>query len=983
MLKKVLIGCIVAWVVASASSAQTTKTQWVDSVFAALDLESKIGQLIMMPVGDYQETDIERLEAHVKNFHIGGVVFTSGGPVRQANLINQLQRETKTPLWVAMNAEEGLGSMLDSTIQFAPPIMLGAIRDDSLLYFLGSEIGRQLKMLGVHINFAPTADLSTSFENEVLLYSSFGNNKEKVAAKVVAYQKGLQQMNILSVPKHYPDNGMVVQGFQKGVPILTTQKDPNNLYPLQKLFENGSTGVVTAYQENLIFPSKRSRFTSKKNIVSTALPTLYSGEYLKQQFNFKGLVFSFIPDINELNKKFGAGDAELFAFKAGNDVLLFPKNINATARKMRRAIRKDVTLQKRLDESVKKILSAKFDAGLHKKQVVEIENLHLRLNSPTASVLQSALLQQSITVVKDQTQVLPIKQIENKSFASLSIGSGKDNLFTKYLEKYSSFTHYQLQIEEDTTNLIERLQKYDVVIAAVYPYSTGIENLYPAILQRIAKQNQLIIIEFGSPAKISLVDNLPVIIEAYTDHAIVQKLLPQVIFGAIPSKGTLPISINESILEGQGIQTASLQRLGYAVPEAVGVDGRALENINAIAREAIDQKAIPGCQIIVARRGKIIYEKSMGWQTYDNTTPINDQTIYDLASITKVAATLQVTMFLYEKGLLDIYKKASYYLPELLNSNKKDIIVKDILTHQAGLTPFIPFWVQTVKDADFLPQYYSREKSDIYPLQVAPNLYGVENLRDSLWRWSIQSKLREKPPRTPYTYVYSDVGLYILHHLNERLLNQPQEEFLQQNFYEPLGAYTMGYLPLERFNPERIVPTEYDKTFRKTLLVGTAHDEGAAMLGGVAGHAGLFSNAMDLTKIGQMVLQKGYYGGQRYLKPETVIFFTTKQFETSRRGLGWDKPVQSEWNSPASILASPLTFGHTGFTGTCIWVDPEFELVYVFLSNRVYPDRSNSKLSTMNIRSRIQDTIYQSVFSYGQYGSSNSAIERYIQSSMK
>jgi CubicO group peptidase (beta-lactamase class C family) len=340
-------------------------------------------------------------------------------------------------------------------------------------------------------------------------------------------------------------------------------------------------------------------------------------------------------------------------------------------------------------------------------------------------------------------------------------------------------------------------------------------------------------------------------------------------------------------------------------------------------------------------------------------------------------------MFLYEKGLLDIYKKASYYLPELINSNKKDITVKDILTHQAGLTPFVPFWIQTVKDSDFLPQYYSHEKSAMYPLQIAPGLFGIKSLRDSLWSWSIQSKLREKPPRTPYSYVYSDVGLYILFHLNEKLLNQPQEEFLQQNIYEPLGASTMGYLPLERFPSDRIVPTEMDTLFRKSLLVGTVHDEGAAMLGGVAGHAGLFSNAIDLTKLGQMLLQNGYYGGQQYFKPQIVQYFATRQFETSRRGLGWDKPLQSEWNSPTSLLASPLTFGHTGYTGTCIWIDPAFELVYVFLSNRVYPTRSNNKLSAMNIRSRIQDTIYQSIFSFGQYGNRHSEIERYIISGMK
>lgn len=968
MIKKVLSVLFMLLLGSSSLVGQPAKSQWVDSVFTTLDLEGKIGQILMIPIGRYEKSDIDKIESQLKNYRIGGVVFTAGGPGRQVNLTNRLQRQAHIPLLVGMHAEEGLGSVLDSTVQFAPPLMLGAIQDDSLIYFLGTEVGRQLKELGVHINFTPTADLSSSFKKEALLYSSYGDNKDRVAAKVVAYQNGVQSMGVLSVAKHYPDNN--------------SPNASDDFFPLQKLIDNGSAGLVNAHKEDLIFTDIVKRFRSKSFEPGTLSP-LYSGEDLKNKLHFNGLVFSYIPDIKPLYKKFKAGDSEVFAFTSGSDVLLFPDNIGATVRKMRKAIKKDAALQKRLDESVKKILLAKFDAGLTKRSEVQSENLLQRLNTSDASILQTALLEESVTIVKDELQVLPIQQLENQSFASLSIGFGKNNDFTKYLDKYSAFTHYQLQIAEDTTNLIKNLQQKDIVIAVIYPYASGIENLYVTLLSKLSERTKVIIVEFVPPAKINLLHHLPVIIEAYTDQEHLQKYIPQLIFGATKATATLPISVNDSIKEGQGIQTASLGRLGYATPEAVGINSMMLERINAIAREAIDKKAAPGCQIVVARRGKIVYEKSAGWQTYDNKIPIDDQTIYDLASVTKVAATLQTTMFLYEKGLLDIYKKASYYLPELLTSNKKDIIIKDILTHQAGLTPFVPFWIQTVKDSDFLPQYYSREKSELYPLQVAPNLYGIKSLRDSLWNWSIKSKLREKPPRTPYTFVYSDVGLYILFHLNEKLLNQPQDEFVQQNLYEPLGATTMGYLPLERFSANRIVPTEIDTLFRKSLLLGTAHDEGAAMLGGVAGHAGLFSNALDLTKLGQMLLQNGYYGGQQYFKPQTVQYFATKQFETSRRGLGWDKPVQSEWNSPTSMLASPMTFGHTGFTGTCIWIDPEFELVYVFLSNRVYPKRSNNKLSTLNIRSRIQDTIYQSIFSYGQYGSSHSAIERHIKATIK
>lgn len=263
-----------------------------------------------------------------------------------------------------------------------------------------------------------------------------------------------------------------------------------------------------------------------------------------------------------------------------------------------------------------------------------------------------------------------------------------------------------------------------------------------------------------------------------------------------------------------------------------------------------------------------------------------------------------------------------------------------------------------------MPEFYSRSQSNEYPYQVSNKLYASVAMRDSLWQWIIKAKVRDKISRTPYDYKYSDMGFYIMQHLAEKILNQPMEDFLQQNLYEPLGARTTGFLPLNRFPPIQIAPTEDDKLFRRSLLIGTVHDQGAAMHGGVAGHAGLFSDAADLAKLGQMLLQEGEYGGIQYYKPETVRLFISKQFESSRRGLGWDKPVQSDWNSPTSIYASPKTFGHTGFTGTCIWVDPEFDLVYIFLSNRVHPSMTNNKLLTASIRSRIQDVIYQSIFSY-------------------
>lgn len=749
--------------------------------------------------------------------------------------------------------------------------------------------------------------------------------------------------------------------------MTLAQDDRTSLIPLHRLIENGCPAILSSYKQEPIFPDRRKR-TAKKKIVPTALPALYTADFIKRNLNFQGLIFSHVPEVNIVLKKYQPGDSEIYTFLAGNDILLFPENIGATIRKLKRQIRRNKLLKEQLDQRVKKILSFKYDEGLHLLQTEQpTESLLERITTPEANRLRQTLFEKAITVVKDEKSVLPIKTLETESFATLSIGENTINEFTTYLSKFVHFDNYAFtHLDDDTTRLIQQLEKYSTIAVGIFTNSSELEESYPSLLKLLAPHSNLIICNFTPASKLSLLENPSTVIQAFVDHPATRKLVSEILFGAQTASGVFPLTINEFMREGNGVQTANLKRLTYGYPEEVGMDSGMLERIDLIANEAIETHATPGCHVLVARRGKIVYDKSFGWQTYEKEVPITDKSIFDLASVTKVLATLQSVMFLYDRGLIDINKKVSVYLRELQNTNKKDITLRDVLTHQAGLVPFIPLWQSTMKnEKEFLPLYYSRQRSEKYSLQVAPDLFAAPIIRDSLWRWTFDSKMLDKPARSPYTFRYSDISFWILHRLAEKLLNQPLEEFLWQNFYEPLGAQTTGYLPLNRFHPSQIVPTEFDKTFRNSMIIGTVHDERAAMMGGVAGHAGLFSNALDIAKLGQMLLQKGYYGGYQYLKPETVELFTSKQFETSRRGLGWDKPIQSDWASPTSLFASTRTFGHTGFTGTCIWIDPEFDLIYVFLSNRVYPDRSN-KLISSNIRSRIQDVIYQSIFKYCQ-----------------
>ena len=675
--------------------------------------------------------------------------------------------------------------------------------------------------------------------------------------------------------------------------------------------------------------------------------------------NLKTVNVSQIPTKTKSKK----GDEEKQAFLQGNDLLISPKNIDASIKVISKAIKKNKALASRLDQSVKKILAVKYDAGLWKNKFIDTDNLISRLHTPEADLLKLKLAEASVTVVQNDAGIIPIQKIDDRSFVSISLGEGTKNEFTHYLSKYDGFKHYSVKALSDTLGLSTLVKYKDIIVIGLFPGSSSWLKDVSGLINGLPKE-RVIICSFGNPMDLSYFEEIPTLIAAYSDEQGIPQAAAEVIFGGIGAQGKLSIKISDSLTVGKSIKTKAIQRFAYSLPEDAGMNSTTLKRIEPIAQEAISIGATPGCHILVARNGKVIYEKSFGSLSYDNKIPVSDETIYDLASVTKVSATLQTVMYMHEKGMIDINKKASVYLPELKGSNKEDFIIKDILTHQAGLWPYLPFWAETVKDSIVTKKYYGHEASNEFPFPVAENLFATKSMKDSLWQWIIKSKVREKSPRAGYDYRYSDMGFYIMQHLAEKMIGEPLEDFLQKNIYQPLGASTLGYLPLRKFPLTQIAPTEKDTLFRKSLLVGYVHDQGAAMHGGIAGHAGLFSNANDLAKLGQMWLNQGSYGGVQFFKPETLNFFTAKQYTDSRRGLGWDRPILSDWNSPVSMYASSKTFGHTGFTGTCIWVDPEFNLVYVFLSNRVNPDMNNTKILNANIRPRIQDVIYQSIFTY-------------------
>lgn len=935
-------------------SAQPDKARWVDSVFSTLTLEQKIGQLFFISVnpGD-DENKRERDLEWIRNHGVGGVMLTGGGPEGARRWLNRLQQEAEIPLLVGVNAEEGLGTTLDSAMLFPPTLSLGSITNDSALYFLGNEVARQCRLLGIHFNLAPTTASADLFQDADLYYHSWGDDPGRFAGLAAWYARGMRSGGVLPVIKYFPRNGA---GTTETRIAGISPESAAHVGPLFRQLRTVCSGVIIAYSHNpdFISGSIRARTTE------SAYPLIFSAEWLKQHTDFRGLTFAYLPDLREALQKSRAGDAEWYALLTGNDVLVEPQSLPVTLRRIRNRIIRSPQQLKRLNESVRKILEMKFDAGLaHYKPAAPFQ--FETLNAVEAKILKRKLTEQSLVLLAGN-DLIPVNHLDQKAIAVINIGEKQHTPFSERISAYTGATSFSLKLPGDTTGLAEQLVKYNVIIAALYPYAKPVLDVLPGLLERNLGKNKIILCNFTTPELLPSPGKVHALIQAWNDTQEAQRAAAGALFGGLSCSGRLPVQA-AGYAAGSGLNSATLDVLQFGEPEEAEMSREVLQQIDRIAREAIDQKATPGCQVVVARKGKVVYHRAFGWLTYDNTAPVNDQTIYDLASVTKVAATLQAVMFLYEKGLIDLNKKVSAYLPEMQMTNKKDIILKDVLTHQAGLVPFEPWYPLTMKDTLLLPHYYSRVKSPQYPLQVAPNLYAARHIRDSVWKWTLQSRMLNKPDRTPYPFRYSDLSFIILHRLAEKLLNQPLEDFLKQNLYDPLGAASLGYNPLTWADPNNIAPTEYDRIFRKQWIAGTVHDERAAMLGGVSGHAGLFGNAIDLAKLGQMLLQKGSYGGVRYYKPETIELFSTRQFETSRRGLGWDKPMLSDFTSPTSYYASFRTYGHTGFTGTCIWIDPEFELVYVFLSNRTYPDRSN-KLISLNIRSRIQDVIYRSIFEY-------------------
>jgi len=935
-------------------NSKLSEKDWVDSVFKTLSKEEKIAQLMVIRAhSNLGPEHVQQVTDLIQKYNVGALCWFQGGPIRQANLSNYYQSIAKTPLMMTIDAEWGLGMRLDSVTKFPYQLTLGALSNDQLIYEMGKAIGEQCKRIGVHVDYAPVVDVNNNPNNPVIGYRSFGQDKFKVAKFGLAYMRGLQDAGVMACAKHFPGHGDVDVDSHLDLPVINKsmeQLDSLELYPFKQLFKAGVGSVMIAHLSIPAIDTTSNQPTSLSKNNVTGL--------LRNQLKYNGLTFTDALEMKGVSKYFPAGEAAVQALIAGNDMLCLPEDVPTAIDAIETAIKKKRLKWKGIDEKVKRVLHAKYQLGLNHAQFVDTINLVADLNEKTDAI-RAQVARNIITVMNNETHLLPIMNTRHIAY----VGIGADSTsFGNRLKKELNADTYYLNYKDSTDKSSQILdavksKNYNKIIIGVHNYSLRPANNYGISTTALNLWDSLqtpstASFVFGNVYATHNFLKAPTLVAMYQEDDITENVAADFIEGKVASNGKLPVTIDSTSF-GTGITIRRFIPTGVSPAWLV---------IDSIVYDGLAKKAYPGCQVLAIQNGEIKYHKAFGHYEYDqNSLPVSLESIYDLASVTKVSATTVSIMKLYEQGKVDINKTLGDYLPSMKGTNKENLKLTDILLHQAGLPADINFWGKTVdpKTKRPLPEYYSDVSKPGFTVPVAAGMYLRNDWEDSMMKMIADCPLGPSPK-----YVYSDVDFILLGKIVEAVSGMPLDEYARKTFYAPLGMATTGFKPFEHFGIERVVPTEDDNYFRRQLMRGYVHDESAAMFGNVSGNAGLFSNAYDLSVLYQMLLNGGELNGHRYLKKETIDLFTAYHSDISRRGYGFDKPEKDNATRKEpypSALASPETFGHTGFTGTCVWVDPKTNMVFVFLSNRVYDSRDNNLLGRMNIRGKIQDAIYNAL----------------------
>lgn len=966
------------------------QTGWADSVMQRMTLEEKIGQLFMLPAYSNKNAAYEKeLVETVAKYRVGGVIFFQGSPTREALLTNRLQETSRVPLLVGMDAEGGVGWRIQPALEFPSQTLQGAVRDTALIRRVGEAIGEQCRAMGIHVNFAPVVDINVNPRNPVIGIRSFGERKREVSTRSLAFAQGLASRGVMAVAKHFPGHGDTDVDSHVALPVIhhTAERlDSVELYPFRQMFEAGVPGVMVGHLNVPSIERRRVPASLSREVVTGLL---------REQLHFKGLCFTDALNMKGVTHGRKPGEADAEALIAGNDICLQTANIAAAIQQVKEAVESGRLPLQAIEEKCRRVLQAKERYVLPYPTRVDTTNLVARLNTPTMQAIRQEVFAEAITLVKNKKMLLPLTRLDTLRIASLNFGRERPTAFERMLERYAPCAHFSLQpgaTTEETEALLRQLTTYNCVI--IYNgaarntagYSFGASKQLADLIRRLEGKH-IIFCHPAIPYGADLYSHLPisVLLISYAKDTPAQEFAAQAIFGGIRVDGKLPVSINLSYPAGYGLSTPKV-RLGYHLPEASGMNSACLQRIDSLCLEAIRMKATPGCQVLVAKDGFVVYNKAFGHYTYEDGRENRTDDVYDIASLTKITATLPAVMMLVDRKTVALDTPIGRYDYDIAHSNKRDLTIRELLLHASGLKASLSFFNHAIDWESFTGRLFSSRYSKTHNMKlrdhlyinprfrfrdstfrftggegwqlVSPHFYVHERFQDSIHLLILESELL---PRK--TYQYSDLGFVLLKDIVESRTGEPFDIYCRDHFYRRLGAYHTTFNPHRTMDLSHVVPSSEDKVYRRCLLWGYVHDPTAALLGGVAGHAGLFSSAEDIAKIMCTYLQHGQYGGERYIDSATVARFTCLQCprEENRRGLGFDKPDPDSTRSPACPQASPTSYGHTGFTGTLAWNDPEHQLIYIFLSNRTYPNEFNTRLAEENIRTRVQECVYEAL----------------------
>lgn len=917
--------------------SDTDKSVWIESRIASMTLDQKISQTFIVLLDfNWGQDRIQETLDFVRLNSPGGVFVRGGSTTKAKAVIKELKNQSMVPVYVATEASYGLAESFFEKRVMPYPISVGAADSVLLTNSVAELIGDQCNDLGINLNLTHTVNVYSNPLNNKSIYTSFGENPRTVEKHNQLYFKSLKKKNISFVPMDFPGIGDVDLN-ENGMPVSknpSTHIEAIDLMPFRSMIKEGAGMIGLSHAAYPSMDSTGTAATFSAKII---------GELLRKKLDYSGIVLS--ASMERLTTSSGVK-----AYVAGCDLLLSIDHPQKLVAQLKDMVEAEKITMDEVDLKCRRILSHKYDAII-------------KSNSPKKSELNAEWTVKTVyehaQVVVKNNGALPIQRFDQR-IALISIGSHVDPLWSSISRSADIDCYHAYSVEEAMNRYSELKTMYDLIITSVHSNNPASSSGHLSGLKKwsnsISGRASILLIA-GNAKAIKELDQLDfdAVLISQENHPYALDRLGELVMGCLPSNSDLSVTLTDKWKRGYGVKLPWAGRLSLSDPSVLGISSEKLREIDQIVNNGIENKAFPGCQVLVAVKGKVIYRRNFGYQTYDTLLQVKDNTIYDVASVTKVVSSTASVMRLQSQGQFDLNNSLGDYLSFVDSTRYEGMVIREMMAHQAGLYPWIPFYIKTMSGGIHDSTIYSPFKTDKFSSRVSTGLWIDPSYEGTMYEKILSTPLGKK------SYKYSDLGYYFLKKIIEDKSGLKQDQYVSETFYKPMGLQTIGYNPLDRFKLDRIPPTEDDKIFRKELVHGYVHDQGTAMLGGVGGHAGIFSNSWDLAAVMQMFLNGGKYGAE-FISEDVVNEFTGCQFcPANRRGAGFDKPVRSLKGGPTCGLVSLDSFGHSGFTGTFVWADPKYDINYVFLSNRVYPDAENWKIVSMNIRSDIQRVIYEAV----------------------